>query len=174
MKGEFSYKDLDESYKKDLEKAVTNRSQTRKFLRQLRKRKLKKLDETVKELHDEVFDEEVDCLSCANCCKTISPVFTDNDISRIAKHLKMKPGQFVETYLHLDEDEDYVLNESPCSFLGTDLYCSIYEVRPKACREYPHTSRVNFKKVIPLTMKNVEVCPAAYRIVERLKEVELK
>ncbi|MEM9934730.1 MAG: YkgJ family cysteine cluster protein [Bacteroidota bacterium] len=173
MKGTFSYKELEESYKKDLEKAGALRAQTNKFLKQLRKRKLKKLDETVKALHEEIF-EEVDCLSCANCCKTISPVFTDNDINRIAKYLRMKPGNFVETYLHLDEEEDYVLNEAPCPFLGTDLYCSIYEVRPKACREYPHTSRVNFKKVIPLTVKNVEVCPAAHRIVERLKEVELK
>ncbi|WNJ16674.1 YkgJ family cysteine cluster protein [Pontibacter sp. G13] len=151
------------------QKAADKKSENRKFFQKLRKKKPKQLDTLVADLHDEVF-EEVDCLACANCCKTISPIFTDNDIARIAKHLRMKPSQFVDTYLHLDDENDYVLNESPCAFLGYDNYCSIYEVRPKACRDYPHTNRKRFHQIFNLTLKNTEVCPATFRIVERLKE----
>ena len=67
------------------------------------------------------------------------------------------------------EDNDYVLQSVPCTFLGVDNYCSIYEVRPKACREYPHTNRKDFHKISQITMKNIEICPAAFNIVEKLK-----
>ncbi len=149
-------------------KAADRRKENQQYFQKMRKKKPKQLDETVAALHDEVF-EEVDCLQCANCCKTTSPVFTDKDIERIAKHLRMRPAIFVETYLHIDEDQDYVLNEAPCPFLGLDHYCSIYDVRPKACREYPHTNRKRFHQILSLTLKNTEICPAAFEVVERLK-----
>ncbi|MFT6686082.1 MAG: Fe-S-cluster containining protein [Bacteroidia bacterium] len=121
-------------------------------------------------MHEEVF-ACTDCLKCANCCKTTGPLFTQKDIERIAKHLKLKPGQFVEKYLRIDEDKDYVLQQVPCPFLAEDNYCGIYEVRPKACREYPHTDRNKMHQILNLTAKNVEICPAVYEIVERLKQV---
>jgi uncharacterized protein len=150
-------------------RAADKRPENQKFFARLRKKKPKALDPTVAALHDEVFDE-VDCLQCANCCKTTSPVFTDHDIQRIASHLKLRPAAFTEQYLHLDEDEDYVLNEAPCPFLAPDNYCLIYPVRPKACREYPHTQRKRFHQVLDLTLNNTAICPATFRIVERLKE----
>lgn len=147
---------------------------TKKFFARLAKQKPKNLDTTVHQLHDEAF-EKIDCLTCANCCKTTSPIFTDKDIERIAAHFKMRPAEFVEKYLHLDNDEDYVLNSAPCTFLGEDNYCKIYEVRPKACREYPHTDRKQFHKILNLTMKNMSICPATFEIVQRLqKELKLK
>jgi len=159
---------LPPDFEADLQQARDKRKETRQYFSKLKKKKPKALDETVSALHDEVF-AELDCLRCANCCKTTSPVFTDQDIGRIAKQLRMRPADFTETYLHLDEEEDYVLNEAPCPFLGADNYCMIYEVRPKACREYPHTNRRRFYQVLNLTLKNAEICPATHRIVERLK-----
>jgi Fe-S-cluster containining protein len=82
----------------------------------------------------------------------------------------MKPQQFIDTYLRLDEENDYVLQSVPCTFLGADNYCSIYEVRPKACREFPHTDRKKFQQISNLTLKNVAICPAAYNIVEAMKK----
>lgn len=150
-------------------RAKDERKANKKFLNRLSRQKPKQLDQTVAQLHDEVF-EEMDCLVCANCCKTTSPIFIDKDIGRIARHLGQRPAQFVEQYLHLDEDGDYVLNESPCAFLGEDNYCSIYEVRPRACREYPHTNRKNFHQILDLTLKNTAVCPAVFEVVKRLRE----
>ena len=142
----------------------------KKLFNKMSKRPPKDLDQTVGALHDEVF-QEIDCLDCANCCKTTSPIFRDIDIQRIAKHLRMKPAELVAQYLHLDTDGDYVLNFAPCPFLGQDNYCSIYEVRPKACREYPHTNRKHFHQILKLTLKNTEICPATFRIVQQLEEI---
>ena len=149
--------------------AADKRDESRKFFARLRKRVPKDLDQQMLELHEDVF-EQTDCLQCANCCKTTSPLFTDKDIERIAKHLRLRPAEFTERYLHIDEDGDFVLNHAPCPFLGGDNYCSIYDVRPKACREYPHTDRKNFHQLFNLTIKNTEICPAAFEIVERMKK----
>ena len=81
----------------------------------------------------------------------------------------MKPQQFTEQFLQLDEENDYVLKSVPCTFLDADNYCSIYEVRPKACREFPHTDRKKFQQISNLTLKNVAICPAAFNIVEKMK-----
>ena len=98
------------------------------------------------------------------------PLFTDKDVQRIAKHFRQKPQQFIDTYLRLDEENDYVLQSVPCTFLGADNYCSIYDVRPKACAEFPHTDRKKFQQISNLTLKNVAICPAAFNIVEEMKK----
>ncbi len=139
------------------------------FFTKLKKKPPKQLDYLMQELHDNEF-KKTDCLECANCCKTTGPLFTDKDISRISKHFKQKPQQFIDTYLRIDEDKDYVLKSVPCIFLGVDNYCSIYEVRPKACSEFPHTDRKKFHQIGNLTLKNVAICPAAFNIVEEMKK----
>ena len=149
--------------------AKEERKSNRKYFGRLAKRPPRHLDQLMADLHQETF-EQFDCLECANCCKTTSPIFRDVDIDRVAQHLGIRPAHLVEQYLHLDEDGDYVLNVAPCPFLGDDNYCSIYEARPKACREYPHTDRKNFHQILDLTLRNTTICPATFRIVQRLKE----
>jgi hypothetical protein len=151
------------------EQAKKSEASTTKLFAKLKKSKPKELDQVMQELHEEAF-EEVDCLNCANCCKTTSPIFYQKDIERLAKHFKIRPSDLIDKYLHLDEDKDYVLNAAPCPFLGADNYCSVYESRPNACREYPHTDRKRFYQILDLTVKNTFICPAAYQIVEKLKE----
>ncbi|GAA4281495.1 YkgJ family cysteine cluster protein [Gaetbulibacter aestuarii] len=151
------------------ELAKDKQNENKKFFSKLKNKPPKNLDYIMQDLHDREF-ERTDCLECANCCKTTGPLFTDKDIDRISKHFKMKPQQFIETYLRIDEDNDFVLQSVPCTFLGADNYCSIYEVRPKACREFPHTDRKKFQQISNLTMKNVAICPAAFNIVEAMKE----
>ena len=144
--------------------------ENKKFFQQLKRVKPKVLDQKMQQLHEEVFDC-TDCLECANCCSTTGPLFTDKDIVRIAKHLRIKPSEFTDKYLRIDEDKDYVLQQVPCAFLGVDNKCSIYEVRPKACREFPHTDRIKQYQILDLTQKNVAVCPAVYEIIEKLKTI---
>ena len=104
-------------------------------------------------LHDEAF-EKIDCLQCGNCCKGFSPRFKTPDIKRIAKHLKMKDGDFINQYLFVDSEGDHVLKTKPCSFLGQDNYCSIYEVRPSDCARFPYTDEDVLLKRPSLTQKN--------------------
>jgi uncharacterized protein len=145
------------------------RAENKKFLERLKKKKQKEVAVQFEKLHEEVF-ACTDCLKCANCCKTTGPLFTQKDIERISSHLKLKPGAFVEKYLKIDEDKDYVLQKVPCAFLDADNYCTIYEVRPKACREYPHTDTPDIPQFYKLTAKNAEICPAVFEILERLKK----
>lgn len=141
----------------------------KKFFGKLRNKPPRDLDYIMQDLHEAEF-RNTDCLKCANCCKTTGPLFTNSDIERISKHFRMKPKIFIDTYLRLDEEQDYVLQTVPCTFLGADNYCSIYDVRPKACREFPHTDRKKFHQISHLTLKNVAICPAAYHIVEAMKK----
>lgn len=151
--------------------AAEAKKENQKFFKQLKKRTPKNLDYIMQDLHDAEF-EKTDCLACGNCCKTTSPIFTDKDIERIAKQLKMKVADFINTYLQRDSDNFMVLKTAPCSFLDeSDNTCFIYNVRPKACAEYPHTNRRKFIQITDLTIANTFVCPATYNIVEKLKEV---
>src|SRR6478736_4851860 len=152
--------------------AKNKSAENKKFLQSLKKKDPRKVDNAFHELHEEVF-EEINCLECANCCKTTSPIFYQTDIERVAKSLRMKPGDFIDKYLRIDEDKDYVLKSSPCPFLDSENYCMVYEDRPKACREYPHTDRKKMVQIMDLTYKNTLVCPAVLEMVERLKNVRL-
>lgn len=150
-------------------RAKEKHNENKRFFVKLKKRPPRNLDYIMQELHLAEF-KKTNCLDCANCCKTTGPLFTNTDIVRISKSLKQKPQQFIDTYLRIDEDNDYVLKQVPCAFLGVDNYCSIYDVRPKACREFPHTDRKKFQQITNLTLKNVAICPAAYNIVEDMKK----
>jgi Fe-S-cluster containining protein len=155
-------------YRNLIEKAIAQKKLNKKLTQKLRKLPGKKLDEAFRENHDEVFDE-IDCLSCANCCKTTSPIFRDIDIERLSKRLKITTAQFIESYLNMDNENDYVLKSSPCVFLQEDNKCSVYEDRPLACKEYPHTNRKKMHQILNLTLKNTEICPAVAHIFEKLR-----
>ena len=154
------------------EKAKNKSAENKKFLQSLKKKDARLVDDTFHELHEEVF-KETGCLTCANCCKTTSPIFYQRDIERLAKSMRIRPSEFITKYLHIDEDGDYVLNVAPCPFLDSENYCTVYEDRPTACREYPHTNRKRMVQILDLTLKNTEVCPAVFWIVEELKKKAL-
>jgi Fe-S-cluster containining protein len=120
-------------------------------------------------LHEEAF-EKIDCLQCANCCKNYSPRFKTPDVKRIAKLLRMKESVFIETYLRVDEDGDFVARSLPCPFLGPDNYCTIYDDRPSDCQRFPYTDEDVIIKRQALTLKNSTFCPITYYVIERLIE----
>lgn len=153
------------TWKQEAEKV---KKENKQFLQKaVRKKGIEKL---LPELHEEVF-ETVDCLKCANCCKTISPRFKTPDLVRVAKFLGIKQSELIEKYLRLDEDGDYVVKSSPCPFLGSDNYCSIYDARPGDCRKYPYTDSGDFFRYENTTLQNSTTCPAVYMVLEKLKKV---
>jgi len=121
------------------------------------------------DLHEEAF-KKINCLNCAACCKSYSPRFKTPDIKRISRHLKMKEGDFIDTHLQIDEDGDYVVRSVPCPFLGTDNFCSIYEVRPSDCIRFPYTDEDVLLKRPGITLKNSTFCPIVVHVLERLME----
>lgn len=154
---------------KILQEGLSKKSENKKLANRLKRSKPKHLDALVHDLHEEVF-EEIDCLACANCCKTTSPGMHNKDVERLAKFLKVKPAELIAQHMELDEDGEYVFRAAPCPFLGADNYCSVYEARPLACREYPHTNRKRFYQVLDLSVKNTGVCPAVVKVFEGLQE----
>ena len=123
------------------------------------------------DLHEEAF-AKVDCLQCANCCKNYSPRFKTPDVKRIAKHLRMKESVFIDTYLKVDEDGDFVTKSHPCPFLGADNVCTIYDQRPSDCARFPYTDEDVIVKRQALTLKNSTFCPITYYVLEKLLEAE--
>lgn len=145
-------------------KSAERQKQYRSFLQSANKNKVLK---ALPHFHEEAF-EKINCLECAACCKNYSPRFKTTDIKRISKALRMKESVFIETYLRLDEEGDYVVRTTPCPFLGSDNYCSIYEDRPSDCERFPYTDEDVILKRIPLTLKNSSFCPAVYYVLEKL------
>jgi Fe-S-cluster containining protein len=150
-------------YEQDLENAKEHEEELKVFLKRVIKKKPRNLDDKFQDAHEKAF-EKIDCMDCGNCCKTTSPIFRDIDVKRIAKKFKCSTKEFENNYLQRDEDDDLVLKTAPCTFLDEDNSCSIYDMRPQACREYPHTNRKKVVQVMELTEKNMLICPAVSRI----------
>ncbi len=157
---------MKKEYTEILARAEADLDSNKKLLKNLKR---KNLDTLFQNYHYEVF-EKIDCLLCANCCITTGPLILERDIDRISKSLKMKPATFINEYLRRDEDNDWVFESMPCPFLDSDNYCLIYDVRPKACREYPHTDRKNIHQLFGKTLINSTICPAVGMILERVRE----
>ncbi len=154
------------NWKKNAER---NKSLNFRFLRSLKSKREKAVDRTVWRLHQEAFSI-IDCTRCANCCKIVSPLFTSDDIERIAGCLGMETTAFVEKYLVKPDDEEAFEPKSlPCPLLGSDNLCMIYEVRPKTCAEYPHTNKRYFASRTHLHLDNTLCCPAVFYIVEQMR-----
>ena len=150
------------------QKVRHNRRRFRLFLSKLENQPPKNLKPLSIEA-DKLAWAEVDCLSCANCCKTMSPTYTPQDIKRIAAHLNMKPKAFMEKWLFKDKDGDLLNVKQPCQFLNlADNKCSIYEVRPADCSGFPHHDKKKLTDYVHVYKQNVEFCPATYKWVEKM------
>lgn len=151
-------------------RAARQKKSNQKLIARLKKLNPRELDKIVHQFHYEKF-EKADCLECGNCCRSISPIVTDNDIHKISKYWGEKPSVLRDKYFSIDKEDDYVFNQQPCPFLGADNYCSIYEHRPRACRDFPLTDRVKFYQALDVSLKNTGICPVVYEIFETLKKL---
>lgn len=161
--------------------AVNLRSFRNKVLARKRKMKLalsrieknppKGLDKTAVAIEKEVW-QEIDCLTCANCCKKMTPTFTDKDVKRISAHLDMTPKAFKEKWLYKDKINDWLNTSLPCQFLDTKTNkCSIYAVRPADCAGFPHLSKKKFVSYVDTHKQNIEYCPATFKMVEKMMDL---
>ncbi len=157
-------------YLEILDQAKLRKKEIKKFFERLRQLKPSDLDIITHQLHDDAF-ENINCLKCANCCSGTGPLLKDKDIERLAQHQNLKPGLFTEKYLRIDEDHDYVFKKMPCPFLRADNYCSVYEARPNACRNYPHTAQRAIYQKLTITYYNTFICPAVSKVIEGLMRI---
>ena len=144
-----------------------DKQQQKKYKHFFRRADKNKVLKALPALHEEAF-AKINCLDCANCCKNYSPRFKTPDIKRISRHLKMRESDFIDTYLKVDQDGDFVTKTNPCPFLGADNFCSIYEQRPSDCHRFPYTDEDVLIKRQQLTLKNSTFCPITYYVLEKL------
>ncbi|MFZ4581179.1 MAG: YkgJ family cysteine cluster protein [Paludibacter sp.] len=147
--------------------ALKNQGEWIQFFKK-NKKKIEASDLKIHAIHQRISDK-TNCLECGNCCRSLGPRITDKDVEKLAKALRMKAVDFIATYLKIDEDGDMVFKTMPCPFLGADNYCAVYENRPKACREYPHTDRKKFYQIYNLSVQNASTCPIVYAVLEEIK-----
>jgi uncharacterized protein len=158
---------LDFSPSSLLSKALSRKAAFKAIARKLKALRGSEADAMVNNLHQSVF-KQIDCLQCAGCCRGLGPRLIRSDLERLATRLGMKGPDFTAQYTRIDEDGDYVFKTMPCPFLQSDNHCSVYDVRPRACREYSHTDQRNIKSILHLCVKNTETCPAVFEIFERM------
>ena len=146
----------------------------KRFLTKIEKTPPRGLDKLTASLEKEVW-KEIDCLTCANCCKTMTPTYTKTDIKRIAAHFNVTPKAFSDKWLIYEKrDKDWQNRKQPCQFLNlTDNKCSIYEIRPADCSGFPHLPKNRMVDYMHVHKQNVEYCPATYKLVEKMQEALL-
>jgi uncharacterized protein len=156
------------SFKK---KANLNKTAMRRFLSKVEKNPPRHLDKLTAALEPEVW-KEVDCLTCANCCKTMTPTFTVADIKRISAHFKLTPDEFKTKWLVYEKkDKDWQNKKQPCQFLNLkDNKCSIYDIRPVDCSGFPHLPKKKMVDYMHVHKQNIVYCPATYKLVEKMQQ----
>lgn len=155
--------------KRPFQSEQAGKEKQKQFKRFLQRAPKKQVLQQLPRLHHEAFTK-IDCLSCAACCKNYSPRFKTPDVKRISKHLGLKESVFIETYLRVDEDGDFVVKAAPCPFLGVENYCTIYDVRPSDCARFPYTDEDVIIKRQALTLKNASFCPAVFYVLDKLAQ----
>jgi len=156
--------------KKFRKNAQNNKSVFRRFLSKLEKQPPRMVSKLTAALEPETW-REIDCLSCANCCKTMTPTFNAADLKRISAHFGQSVDEFKRKWLYKEKkkDGDWLNKQQPCQFLNLeDNKCSIYDIRPADCAGFPHL-RKQFAQYAHVHKQNVEYCPATYRLVEKMK-----
>jgi len=147
---------------------LEHRSRFRRFLSRVESNPPKQLDNYADVIDKEVWNE-TDCLACSNCCRTMTPTYTFKDLQRISKHLNMTIKQFKEKWLYKDKNGDWMNVNTPCQFLDKKTnMCSIYEIRPKDCTEFPHLTKKKMTDYMHVHKQNVQHCPATFKMVEKL------
>jgi Fe-S-cluster containining protein len=155
-------------YDKILEEASNKKDINTSFLKSIAQKEVKDFHTVLKDAHRQAFSE-TDCLQCAHCCKTSPPLITPADIQRISKHLQLSRKQFMNHYVLSDVSGEMSFKTVPCVFLDSDQSCRIYDIRPEACRRFPHTDEKGYNKRYKLNVKNTMICPAAARVVDVLR-----
>ena len=117
-------------------------------------------------------EEQIDCTTCANCCRVATTQITKRDTERLARFLRVPESEFLREYTVETEDEGRILkrNENGCVFLDGNL-CSVYEARPNTCELFPHLVKGNGSLLSRLwhMPDRAVYCPIVYNSLEAWK-----
>jgi Fe-S-cluster containining protein len=145
------------------------RAENERFRKHLKRHSI--AERRVRRLAEDV-ESGIDCTACANCCRVATVRLAERDIPKLAKRVGVNPAIFLRDYTEQSEEEGLILKrtEAGCVFLtGND--CSVYDVRPGNCSDFPHTVRGDgsfVSRMWDFTDRAV-YCPIVYNTLESLK-----
>lgn len=132
---------------------------------------IKAIDQAVEKATSAVV-KKIDCTLCANCCRKLNPTLIMADAKRLARHLGLTLKVFATRYLttiQQDKKQLLIFQKRPCPFLKKN-HCTVYEVRPRDCRSYPHLHRRGFVFRVRQAVENYDCCPIVFNTYEALKD----
>jgi len=130
-------------------------------------------DRILRRLAEEV-EEQIDCTTCANCCRVATAKVSERDVERLARYLRTSRERFLADYCTESEEEGLVLRrskETGCVFLNGNE-CTVYEARPDTCQRFPHVVRGE-GSIASRMWQFVDracYCPIVYNSLEAFKE----
>ncbi|HEX4593325.1 MAG TPA: YkgJ family cysteine cluster protein [Bryobacteraceae bacterium] len=147
-----------------------NRAENSRFRAYLRNHRHS--DRRLRRFGEEI-EAQIDCTTCANCCRVSEVGITERDIEKLAKFLGMTKEEFVRDSTHRAESGELILKrtEAGCVFLKDNL-CTVYEARPQNCANFPHLVRGtgSIDSRMWQFVDRVEYCPIVYNWMEKVKE----
>ena len=130
----------------------------------------KNLDSLVKNYYEDI-KNEIECDKCGECCKSVIIIFEENDVDRLASHLKIKRDNVLTKWFQKYEKFNcYVMNQLPCLFQKDGL-CTVYKHRGTECREFPYLESMPFSEIYKYAFQGYAVCSFYYNIIEMLKNI---
>lgn len=120
--------------------------------------------------------QQIDCTTCANCCRHSIVAVTEAEIESIARYLNSPVEDVRRQYTTPDPEKPgaRILASDPggCVFLDGNL-CIIYEARPAACRDFPHVSleRNSLGGRFASLGRWAALCPIVYNALEEYKRL---
>lgn len=130
------------------------------------------IDSVAHELYDQL-KVQINCTQCGYCCKSITPIISEADVKRIAKHFDMTVQNAKKQWFTTHEQLGLVMNSRPCPFLK-DKKCSIYSTRPHDCRSYPHLHKKGITKYLTSIFSHTGLCPIVFHFYEGMKKKFLR
>ncbi len=121
----------------------------------------------------EDIEHQIDCTTCANCCRVATTPLQDRDIEKLAKFFRLSVSKFNAQYVETDNEGDRILKRTPqgCVFLSGNE-CTVYEARPSNCVDFPHVIRGEGRIVTRMWefVDRACYCPIVFNTLEAFKE----
>ena len=83
----------------------------------------------------------------------------------------MSRDEFIDKHLERTDFGEWIEKHSPCGFLIENGECRLGEYCPDSCKKFPYTDQPDRLSGLYSVLDAVSICPAAYEILEALKEL---
>jgi Fe-S-cluster containining protein len=123
----------------------------------------------------EEVESQIDCLTCAECCRVTEVGITKRDVEHMSRFLRISEKDFRAQYTMTAEDGELILKrteEKGCVFLDGNE-CTIYESRPANCERFPHVVRGagSIESRMWQFVDRATYCPIVYNWMEMVKDL---